>query len=85
MLFGLLLRPWSLDTSQMTAVTLTINGDPRTVPSPATLEEVLRYLNLDPRGVVVEHNRTIVRRPQLGEVRVAEGDHLEIVHFVGGG
>lgn len=64
---------------------LTINGDTRTVPGPATLEELLRHLELDPRGVVVEHNRAIVRRPQLGEVRVADGDQVEIVHFVGGG
>lgn len=64
---------------------LMINGEPREAPDQATLEELLRHLDLDPRGVVVEHNRAIVRRPQLGEVRVAEGDQVEIVHFVGGG
>jgi thiamine biosynthesis protein ThiS len=35
--------------------------------------------------VVVEHNRAIVRRPQLGAVTVAPGDAIELVHFVGGG
>jgi thiamine biosynthesis protein ThiS len=34
---------------------------------------------------VVEHNRTIVRRPRLGEVALAPGDAVELVHFVGGG
>lgn len=62
-----------------------INGEPRTVPDPATLADVLAVLALDPRTVVVEHNRGIVRRPALGETPVAEGDTLEIVHFVGGG
>ncbi|HUG27001.1 MAG TPA: sulfur carrier protein ThiS [Gemmatimonadales bacterium] len=64
---------------------LTINGEARDVPGPATLEDLLNHLDLDPRGVVVEHNRAIVRRPQLAEVTVAEGDQVEIVHFVGGG
>lgn len=62
-----------------------INGEAREAPARATLEELLHDLGLDPRGVVVEHNRAIVRRPQLGEVRVADGDQIEIVHFVGGG
>jgi thiamine biosynthesis protein ThiS len=46
---------------------------------------LLRHLNLDPRTVVVELNRQIVRRPQLAETRLAEGDTVELVHFVGGG
>jgi thiamine biosynthesis protein ThiS len=69
----------------MTELTLTINGEAREVPGPATLEDLLSHLDLDPRGVVVEHNRAIVRRPQLGKVRVSDGDQVEIVHFVGGG
>jgi thiamine biosynthesis protein ThiS len=35
--------------------------------------------------VVVELNRDIVRRPRLGETVVANGDTIELVHFVGGG
>ena len=37
------------------------------------------------RTVVVELNREIVRRPQLGATTVAAGDSIELVHFVGGG
>jgi len=69
----------------MTKLHVTINGDPRTVPGPATLADLLTHLSLDPRAVVVEHNRAIVRRPALGETTVAEGDEIELVHFVGGG
>jgi thiamine biosynthesis protein ThiS len=35
--------------------------------------------------VVVERNREVVRRPRLGDTAVAEGDAIELVHFVGGG
>lgn len=64
---------------------LVINGDPRTIAGPTTLAGLLEQLGLDPTAVVVEHNRTIVRRPRLAATPVAEGDQVEIVHFVGGG
>ena len=62
-----------------------INGEARAVAPGVTLLELLADLALDPRAVVVEHNRHIVRRPALGDVRVAPGDAIELVHFVGGG
>jgi len=66
-------------------VDVVINGERRQVTPGATLLEVLSQLELDPRAVVVEHNRKIVRRVGLGEVTVQEGDAIELVHFVGGG
>ena len=66
-------------------ISVVVNGEPRSVTEGATLLELLRALALDPRSVVVEHNRRIVRRPALAEVRVARGDAIELVHFVGGG
>jgi thiamine biosynthesis protein ThiS len=67
------------------SIAVTINGETRRVPDPATLLDLLAHLGLDPRTVVVELNREIVRRPRLGETRVADGDTIELVHFVGGG
>lgn len=64
---------------------LTINGDPRSVTGASTVEELLLLLKLDPRAVVVELNRAIVRRPAIATTPVADGDIVEIVHFVGGG
>ena len=69
----------------MTELLVTVNGEPRRVPGPATLLDLLAHLGLDPRTVVVELNREIVRRTRLGETTVAEGDSVELVHFVGGG
>ncbi len=69
----------------MNALRLTVNGDARTVPGPATVTELLAHLELDPRMVVVEVNREIVRRPRHGEVALHDGDVVELVHFVGGG
>ena len=67
------------------ALTLMLNGEPRTVSAPLTLAQLLGQLGLDERMVVVELNREIVRRPRLGQVSLADGDTVELVHFVGGG
>ena len=69
----------------MSELAVTINGEARRVPGPATLLDLLGHLGLDPRTVVVERNREIVRRVRLAETMVAEGDSIELVHFVGGG
>jgi len=62
-----------------------INGENRKITAGVTLLELLKELELDPRAVVVEHNRKIVRRAGLGDVTVTDGDAIELVHFVGGG
>jgi sulfur carrier protein len=69
----------------MTTLDLLINGEPRSVPGPATAAGLLEHLGLDPRMVVVELNREIIRRPRLGKVALHSGDRIELVHFVGGG
>jgi sulfur carrier protein len=65
-------------------VDVVINGERKEIRG-GTLLDLLAELELDPRAVVVEHNRKIVRRVGLGEVPVNEGDAIELVHFVGGG
>lgn len=69
----------------MSQLALTINGEGRVVPGPATVQELLEHLGLDPRGIVVELNRRIVRRPEIDRTPLQDGDVLELVHFVGGG
>ena len=69
----------------MSDLRIVVNGEERRVPGPATLLDLLGHLGLEPRTVVVELNREIVRRPRLGDTMLAEGDSVELVHFVGGG
>jgi thiamine biosynthesis protein ThiS len=69
----------------MTELEIMVNGEPRRLPSPATASDLLHHLGLDARTVVVEVNRKIVRRPQLGDTALSDGDAVELVHFVGGG
>lgn len=67
-------------------VTPVVNGEARSLPGGSTLGALLRALALDPRQVVVEHNREIIRdRAVLDGRLIGDGDAVEIVQFVGGG
>ena len=66
-------------------ISLTVNGEPRRAALGATIAALVAGLELNPQKVAVERNGEIVPRSTLGEVLLAEGDVLEIVHFVGGG
>ena len=69
----------------MSDIAITLNGEARRLPRPSSVTALLESLGLDPRMVVVERNREIVRRPDLDRTPVEDGDVLELVHFVGGG
>jgi thiamine biosynthesis protein ThiS len=69
----------------MSELQILVNGEPRRLPGPATAADLLRHLGLDARTVVVELNRQIIRGPRLADTALANGDVVELVHFVGGG
>jgi sulfur carrier protein len=66
-------------------VKVIVNGEPREVPSALSVAELLRQLEVSPRGVAVEVNLQIIPRSQHEEYHLNEGDRLEIVTLVGGG
>lgn len=72
--------------SQMTdSISIQLNGDSRRVAAGISVADLVREIGLDPAKVAVERNLEIVSRSTLADVTIAEGDALEIVHFVGGG
>ena len=62
-----------------------LNGETREVPDQATLENLVSELALPPARIAIELNKDVVRRGKWPETVLAEGDRIEIVHFVGGG
>ena len=67
---------------------LHINGEEHDFsgsPAPFTLAALVETLGLKPDRVAVELNREIVPRLRWPETQLHNGDHFEIVHFVGGG
>jgi len=64
---------------------ITVNGDRRDLPERQSIAALLADLGLDAARVAVERNLAIAPRSAFGETLLADGDRLEIVHFVGGG
>lgn len=63
---------------------LFVNGKEYSVDG-KTVKDVLGHFDLQVEGVVVEHNKQLVRREAYGSVELSEHDQLEIVTLVGGG
>jgi thiamine biosynthesis protein ThiS len=63
---------------------IVINGQEQTF-TPTTLALLIEQLGMKQDRVAVELNRNIVPRADWAATNLAEGDQLEIVHFVGGG
>lgn len=64
---------------------ITLNGDARAIPDGLTVEGLLRHLGIETKKVAVERNLEIVPKSAFQATQVADGDRLEIVHFIGGG
>jgi sulfur carrier protein len=62
-----------------------LNGESREVREDARLDDLVADLSLTPARIAIEVNQKVVRRDHWVETRLAEGDRIEIVHFVGGG
>ena len=62
-----------------------INGEPHELHEDMNLSELIAQLELAPERLAVERNREVVRRAHWAETKLADGDQIEIVHFVGGG
>jgi sulfur carrier protein len=86
------LKPYSLTTHAWSPrirffieVKIKINGEEREIVDGLSIAGLLEHLQIRPARVVVEHNRRIIARDAYGATMLAEGDALEVVHFVGGG
>ena len=66
-------------------ITLTVNGKPREVSGPVSIERYLVDMGITQKAIAVAHNGEVVRRNELRGITLKDGDQLEIVRAVGGG
>lgn len=65
---------------------LTVNGQSRSLASPIlTLDELLAELGLSGQPLLVEHNGQALHPAQQRELRLQDGDQLELLRMVAGG
>jgi thiamine biosynthesis protein ThiS len=62
-----------------------INGESATIRSGSSVAELLGHLQIGRERVAVEVGLQIVPKAKYDSYTLAEGDRIEIVHFVGGG
>jgi sulfur carrier protein len=66
-------------------ISVTVNGDARSLPRGATVSHLLTQMNTAGKRVAVERNGEIVPKSLHASTDLAEGDRIEIVIAVGGG
>lgn len=66
-------------------MTVIVNGEEKQIEDRAAVADLVSALRLKPERLAIEVNRRIVRRADWPSTTLAEGDKVEIVHFVGGG
>lgn len=64
---------------------ITLNGEPKEVPNSLSVRALVELEGLGAGPVAVERNGDVVPRKEHATTPIAEGDVIEIVHFVGGG
>lgn len=70
---------------RVSALKITINGEPKSITEGLTLAELVVQIGLQPRFVAIERNRELVPRTHHAECILQPDDQLEIVTLVGGG
>ncbi len=73
------------DEAMAEVIQLQVNGEEKQLPPGTSVRALLDHLGLNPGRVAIEYNLEILPKTKWEETRVAPGDRLEIVQFVGGG
>ena len=62
-----------------------VNGERLELDEGTSLAGLLERLSLSEKRVAIELNGRVVTRVDWQQTVIAEGDKIEVVHFVGGG
>lgn len=62
-----------------------INGSEQELRDALSLAELINHLHLQGQPLAIELNRAVVTKSRFSDTTLSEGDHVEIISFVGGG
>lgn len=62
-----------------------LNGSPKTITDPMTVDMLLQELGVPSTSVVVELNKTIMQPDSYATTSLQDNDQMELIRFVGGG
>jgi thiamine biosynthesis protein ThiS len=64
---------------------ITVNGEAHRFDISMSVTDLLNRLGLPNAKIAIERNLEIVPKSAYDSTHLAEGDKIEIVHFIGGG
>ena len=62
-----------------------INGETKEISNELNLSELLEHFSLPQERIAIELNKEVVRKKDWENIKVNDGDKLEVIHFVCGG
>ncbi|WP_236240968.1 sulfur carrier protein ThiS [Streptomyces sp. CC228A] len=72
-------------TAHAPTVTVSVNGEPRALAAPLTLDALVATLTTAPSGVAAAVNETVVPRTEWPATELTDGDRVEVLTAVQGG
>jgi len=66
-------------------MTITLNGESRSIVAVETIAALVRELNLVPATLLIEHNGLALHREEWNSRSLREGDKIEFIRVVAGG
>ena len=66
-------------------IKIKINGKVKTINQNVNLSNLLKDLRIPIKKVAIELNQEIIDKKKLKNIKIQNGDKIEIVHFIGGG
>jgi sulfur carrier protein len=64
---------------------IVLNGDPKDLPGPMALQDLLDMLQIPFGRVACEVNLKIIKRAFYATTTIQEGDIVEVIQAIGGG
>ena len=64
---------------------ITLNGELKLLNDGTYLNQLIEQLNIEGKRIAVEINKEIIPKSEHATYEIKDGDHIEIVHAIGGG
>tara|TARA_B000000437_G_scaffold210102_1_gene179762 strand:- start:138 stop:347 length:210 start_codon:yes stop_codon:yes gene_type:complete len=69
----------------MKKIKIKVNGKIKRISENTRLSDLIKSLKIPIKKVAIELNQEIIDKKKLKNVKIQNGDKIEIVHFIGGG
>ena len=69
----------------MKKIKIKVNGKIKRIFENTSLSDLIKSLKIPIKKVAIELNQEIIDKKKLKNIKIQNGDKIEIVHFIGGG